>query len=191
MSTVYEVAVKGVQQGKPINNIFHVWDGDDNAILPVLAQTFLTYWVNAFAPNWVSVLTITNIVVKSLSGTNPGFYDLVANVVGGFVGEALPTGVHVFAKLLSGDPSFRAGGKLIGGWSEAQFVEGIPTVAVLDDVQAKMDILKSKINVDAGCDLAIYRPTLSLPGLPQISIVSAILVRGGSTNNRRKRPFAR
>lgn len=191
MGTVYEVAILATNQGKAHNNIFAIWDGNDNVPLPSVADYFDTRICQQFLPAISNQFRYNSIRVKSLTGVNPGEHVKQINQSGAVITDPMPAGTHINVKLISGDPSFRAGGKMFGGWLEANYTGGVPDVFLLDFVQIRMDALIDNMDADIDCVLAIYRPSLSLPGLPQVSIVPSALCRGASTNNRRGLPFQR
>lgn len=191
MPTIYEVTVKANQQGQDLINVFHVRDGDDLAVLSTIADIFRTHFVVPLKAQQSNTVLYESITVKSLTAVNPGVYVLPLTDEGASAGDSLPTGVHIFVKLLSQDPSFRAGGKLIGGFVETQFTSGEPENSVLDAVENILAGLIIQLVIGAAVNLFIYRPSLSLPGIPVGSIVDAVLARGGSTNNRRRKDFKR
>lgn len=191
MSTVYEVVVNATHQSKEHTNVFHVYDGDDNAVPLTILNIFVTNFCTALLPFLNSKFTFDQITVNSITALNPGFATLALNLTGTAVGDAMPTGVHMWIKLISDDIGFRAGGKLLGGGVEDSWDGGQPDTAYLDGLQTVVDALITALTVGASVYLAIFRPTLSFPGLPQISICSSATVRGDSTNNRRGKPFER
>jgi len=136
-------------------------------------------------------MTWFGIDVKSISASNPNEIRLIMIQTGINATGAMPTGVHIWVKLLSLDPTFRSGGKLVGGGNEGNFVGGEPTANYLDNIQAIYDPFISGMLGSVGAALAIYRPSLSIPGFPVVGIVGSALVRGNSTNNRRRKDFER
>lgn len=191
MPTVYEVAVKASLIGKPHVNVFHVYDGDDNATLATIASAFNTEFVDAMLPLVSTSMQFTEISVKSITGANPGTYDLSIAKTGTNPDDPMPTGIHVNVKLNSDDQGFKAGNKLIGGFVETQFTGGEPSNALLNALQVVFDDFIPALISIAGVYLSIYRPSLSVPGFPQVSTTSSALVRGDSTNNRRRKDFER
>ena len=191
MTTVYQVDLAQTQQGKQMFSIFHLFDGNDNLDLADAINYFRIAYVLPLKIFQTEELVYNHITIRSLTAVNPGELSEVLDLAGNSVSDPMPTGVHVYVKLVSGDPSFRSGGKLVPGQTEGQFQAGDPTNALLDGIQSLYDAFISGMDSSIGASLAIYRPTLSLPGLPQVSIVASALVRGDSTNNRRHRQFER
>jgi len=191
MPTVYEVALRASNQGKLHINIFHVFDGNDNAVMVNISNYFINQLRTPLLPGLSLQFRYEEIAIQSITAVNPGAFSSVSVQTGTNVSEPMPTGNHLYVKLLSADPSFKSGGKLMGGWTEGSYVNGVPNNVLLDFVQDIFNPFISGMNAAIGVDLAIYRPTLSLPGIPAVSIVAGSRVRGGSTNNRRNLAFAR
>lgn len=192
MATVYEVVLIASHIGNPHNNVFHVWDGADDDLITDIADYFDNNIVTNMLPLLTSQFVYTGISVKSITAVNPGEHFKVISKAGTNPDDPLPTGIHINVKLKSADAGFKSGGKLVSGWVETQFTGGEPSALLLDNLQTVYDSLIAGF-VPAGltASLAIYRPSLSLPGLPQISIVSEAVVRGDSTTNRRAKKFER
>lgn len=189
MGHVFEVVLQAVELGVILNNIFHVWDGDESESPDDVADVFEDNYLVDIAALQVNNLTYNEIIVTPLDVTNPA--DPVIRgvaVVGGSVQDALPTGTHAWVKLTSADNGFKSGGKMIGGLSETQNTDGLLDAAFVAQLQTVFDDLITDL-VAAGLTLAIYRPILSTPGFPQISTVPAALVRGIASNNRRQKTF--
>lgn len=191
MATVYEVTLFAINNNKEHNNIFHVFDGNDNAAAFDIAAYFRDEYILPMLPITSSLMRWFRIRVKSLSAGNP--IDITLSLIedGLNLSEAMPTGVHMYVKLNSLDSTFRSGGKLVGGGVSNQFVDGEPTPGIMDSIQAVYNLLIANMDASIGCLLAIYRPALSIPGFPVVGIVSDALVRGNSTNNRRRKDFER
>lgn len=189
MSHVFEIVMQAIQFGQIINNIFHVIDGNESESPDDVADVFENNWVVDIAAQQVNNLTWESITVTPLDVSNPADPIVrIINVVGSNAQDPTPTGVHVWVKLKSDDNGFKSGGKMVGGMAEDQLTDGFVTVAHLAAIQTVFADLLTDL-VAAGLELCIYRPTLSSPGLPQVSTSSAILARGVGTNNRRQRPF--
>ena len=189
MSHVFEVVLKAVELGVILNNIYHVFDGNESESPDDVADVFENNYLVDMALQQVNNLTYNEIVVTPLDVTNPA--DPIVrgiNIVGSSTQDALPTGTHIWVKLHSDDNGFKSGGKMIGGISEAQQADGILDTGVIPLFQTIFDDLITDL-VAAGLALCIYRPTLSSPGFPQISISSSALVRGIASNNRRQKDF--
>lgn len=189
MSHVYEVIVQAIQFGQIINNIFHIWDGDESESPSDVADVFENNWLVDIAALQVNNLAWESINVIPLDVGNPADPLIrLVSITGSSVADPMPTGVHMWVKLKSDDNGFKSGGKMVGGFSEDNFIDGFVAAAHLIAVQTVFDDLLTDLTA-AGLALAIYRPTLSTPGFPSISISSETLVRGVATNNRRQRPF--
>lgn len=191
MSTVYQVTLTAINNGVPHNNVFHVFDGNDNAVPFDIAAYFDTNYITPLTALTSHLMTWNGVEVKSLSFANPGEIRLSLIRTGVSIVDAMPTGVHMYVKLISLDTTNRSGGKLVGGGVEDEFVAGEPTAAYMDALQAIYDPFISGMDGAIGTLLAIYRPSLSIPGLPVVGIVASALVRGDSTNNRRHKTFER
>lgn len=191
MATLYEVTLRGSNQGQPHINVFHVFDSNDSATLEEIADFFESDYMFPMGPVLTIDMTWSKIEVNSLSAGNPGTFSKAVNQTGTVLGDPMTTGVHIFVKLVSADQSEKSGGKLVGALGEASFVDGDPTTGTLDFIQTVYDNLLANINPDIGAVLAIYRPTFSLPGIPAFSLVQSALVRGDSVNNRRVKSFER
>jgi len=186
---VFEVILQAIEFGQIINNIFHVWDGDESESPSDVADVFENNFLVDIAAQQVNNLTWESINVIPLDVANPADPLIrLVSIVGSDVNDPTPTGVHIWVKLKSDDNGFKSGGKMIGAVSENNLTDGFVTVAYLAAIQTVFDDLITDLTA-AGLALCIYRPTLSTPGFPQISISSAALVRGVATNNRRQRPF--
>jgi len=191
MSTVYEVTCLATNNGKEHNNVFHVFDGNDNANPFDIAVYFRDEYIFPLKALTTDLMTWFQVRVKSLTATNPNDITLIMIQTGLSAVDAMPTGVHMFVKLNSLDTTFRSGGKLVGGAVEDQFVNGEPTANYMNAIQSIYNLFIAQMDASIGCLLAIYRPSLSVPGVPVVGIVSDALVRGNSTNNRRHKPFER
>ena len=191
MPTTYEVTISASNQGKAHINVFHVYDGNDNALLPDIATYFTAELLSPLLPNLSGQFRFEQTRVQSLTAVNPGLFSVATGLDGTNAGQPMPTGTHVYVGLISADPSFRSGGKLLGGQTEDHYSDGIANVGILNFIQGVFDPFIANMNTAIGTNLAIYRRTLSLPGIPAISIASSALVRGGSVNNRRVLPFTR
>lgn len=189
MGFTYEVIVKGDQRTVPIHSIFHVWDGNESETPSAIADVFENDYLPDLIASQVDALTWTEIEVLPLDITNPN-NPLIRTVSeqGAIATDDMPTGVHAWVKFISDDNGFKSGGKLVPGLAEANVDFGALTTSLVNQLTAVFEALVVDL-VTAGLSLAIYRPTLSTPGFPQISTVSEILVRGLGTNNRRQRPF--
>ncbi len=189
MSHVFEVVVQAIEFGVILNNIFHIFDGNESESPDDIADVFENNYCVDIAVQQVNNLTYEAIIVTPLDVANPA--DPITRVVsigGSVAADPLQTGAHIYVKLISDDNGFKSGGKLIGGISEDNNTDGQCPAGTITAFQTIFDDLITDL-VAAGVSLAIYRPTLSSPGLPQISTVSATVVRGIATNNRRQRPF--
>lgn len=189
MSHVFEVVLKGVELGVILNNIFHVFDGNESESPDDVADVFEDNYLVDIKVHMVNNLTWNEIVVTPMDVSNPA--DPIVrgiNLVGENVQDALPTGTHAWVKLLSDDNGFKSGGKMIPGLSEVNQLDGLLEVAYLDNIQTVFDDLITDL-VAAGLALCIYRPSLSSPGFPQVSTSSSALVRGIASNNRRQKEF--
>ena len=191
MATVFEVSVLAINNGKEHNNIYHVFDGNDNAPPFDIAIYFRDQLVIPMKAITTNLMTTYQVRVKSLTALNPNDITLIMIETGLSLSDPMPTGVHMFVKLNSLDTTFRSGGKLIGGGVDNQFVLGEPTAVYMDAMQAIFNLFFANMDTAIGCLPAIYRPSLSVPGVPVVGIVSDALVRGNSTNNRRRKPFER
>ena len=191
MATLYECIVRGSNQGRDHVNVFHVLDDNDNVVLADLADVFRIDYCVPMAPIMSSQMIWTKIEIKSLSAGNPGVFTLAINVPGTVAGDPMPTGVHVHVKLVSADQSEKSGAKMVGGWGEASFTGGNPTVGTLDALQNIYDLLLLALDAVVDTEMAIFRPTFSFPGIPAFSLVQSILVRGDSVSNRRSLAFER
>lgn len=189
MGYVYEVACKGVLLGVQIANIYHLWDGDENATLEDIADLFEDNLLTDMLPLITNHLTFNEIVVTPMDYLNPANpLARPISLTGADATDPVAAGQHVWAKFQSEDAGEKAGGKLIAGITESAITDGLLLVAS----QAAWQVIFDAFLVDittAGLDLAIYRPYISTPGDPEISICSEILVRGLSTNNRRFQGF--
>lgn len=191
MGFVHEVVLRGVQRGKTINNIFHVWDGAETKSPDDVADVFENNFLVDLAIKQVSEMTWTQIIVTPLDvGNLDDPISRAINIVGTVVTEDSPTSIHAWVKLLSTDAGFRAGGKMINGLNEAQITDGVAESGYLDNLQTIFEDLLADLIV-AGLTLAIYRPVLSTPGFPSISTVVTVLARGLGSNNRRQQDFQR
>lgn len=189
MGWVYEVAVKGTYLGQPYANIFHVWDGDQNETPDDIADVFENNYLPDIAVQQNNQLTYSLIAVKALDAANGADpVNRTVSITGSAAGEKMNTGAHCWVKFLSDDNGFKAGGKLIGGLTETQLDTGEFTTGFISALQVIFNALITDLQT-ASLALAIYRPSLSTPGFPQISISSTALVRGIGTNNRRQAPF--
>ena len=189
MSHVFEVALQAIQFGIILNNIFHVLDGNESESPDDVADVFENNFLVDIAADQVSSLTWESITVTPLDVSNPADPVVrIVSIVGSSALEPLQTGAHAYVKLISDDNGFKSGGKLMGGLNEGQVTDGQFTGAFITGWQAIFDDLLTDLTA-AGLALCIYRPTLSSPGLPQVSTSSAIVVRGIATNNRRQRVF--
>lgn len=189
MSHVFEVVLKAVEYGIILNNIYHVFDGDESESPDEVADVFETNYLVDIAALQVNDLSYNEINVTPLDVTNPA--DPIVrgvDIAGSDAADPLQTGAHVWVKLHSDDNGFKSGGKMIGGISESKVDAGVVIAAQITNFQTVFDDLITDL-VAAGLALCIYRPSLSTPGFPQISISSSALVRGIATNNRRQRSF--
>lgn len=189
MGHVFEVVLQAIEFGIIMNNIFHVWDGNESESPDDIADIFEDNFLVDIAATQVNNLTWESITVTPLDVSNPADPIVrIVSIAGGAVADPMQTGAHAYVKLISDDNGFKSGGKLIGGLNEGQVDDGQLTTVALNALQVVFDALLVDL-VAGGVSLAIYRPTLSAPGLPQISTSSATVVRGIATNNRRQRPF--
>lgn len=189
MSHVFEVVCQAIQVGVIINNIFHVFDGNESESPDDVADVFETNYLVDIALQQVNNLTYESIIVTPLDVSNPADPIVrLVSIVGGNTQDMMPLGNHVWVKLKSDDNGFKSGGKLIGGLAEDGNTDGNVTTATLVAIQTVFDDLITDL-VAAGLALCIYRPTLSMPGLPQVSTSSAALARGWGSNNRRQKIF--
>jgi len=191
MTTVFEVAVKGSFLGEVHDNIFHVFDGDDNATPEAIAEAFDLQYLAAMEPLCSVAMVWSEIEVTSITAVNPGATVLPVVRSGENPDDPYAAGNHIWTKFVSDDLGFKAGGKMVGGFVETQYLAGVPIDALLDAMQGVFNLLITNLPLAASVFLAIYRPSLSVPGFPQISLVASALVRGHSTNNRRNSPFER
>lgn len=189
MGHVYECTISGVHAGNPFANVFHVWDGDEGNTPDSIADVFELNYIPDIAVQTHNTATYTGISIVPLDVANGKAPVVrVISVAGLVAGDGLPTGVHIWVKLISDDNGFKAGGKLIGNLAETQITAGVVFAPIMTAFQTIFDDLISDLVV-AGVALAIYRPSLSTPGFPSISTCSNALVRGHGTNNRRQKPF--
>lgn len=189
MGWVYEIGCYAAIRGVPVAGIYHVWDGDESETPDDVADVFETHHLPDLAAQQTDELTWNRISVTPLDvgNLNNPINRLVA-IAGLVAGDTGAIGVHSWVKFQSDDNGFKSGGKLVGGLTEGHVTDGILTTPYLTALQTIFDDLMSDL-ITAGLTLAIYRPTLSTPGFPSISTVSAIFVRGVGTNNRRQEPF--
>ena len=189
MGFVYEVAIRGVFASQPIANIFHVWDGDESETPDDIADIFEDNFLVDCQPHQSDDVRWTHIAVQGLDVGNPvNPINRAISISGTDSASYLSTGAHVWVKLESDDNGFKAGGKLMPGLTETDTTDGKLDAAVLSAWQTIFDDLMTDC-VAAGVALCIYRPSLSTPGFPNISIVSSPLVRGLGSNNRRQEVF--
>ncbi len=189
MSFTFEVALQALQFGIILNNIFHVFDGDESETPDDVADVFETNYLVDIAAKQVDSLTWESILVTPLDVGNPADPVLrLISIQGTSILDNMPTGNHIWVKLKSDDNGFKSGGKMIPGLSEQDNAFGLVTAANLAAIQTIFDDLLTDLTA-AGLALAIYRPTLSTPGFPSISISSDVVARGWGSNNRRQRPF--
>lgn len=189
MGFVYEVSTEGTLFNQPVAHVYHVWDGDENETPDDVADVFENNHLVDLAVQQSDHLTWSRISVVPLdvgNGLNP--VTRVVSIAGSIATDTLPTGVHVWAKFESDDNGFKSGGKLVTGMVEAGFIDGVVGAATIAALQTIYDDLISDLGA-ASLSLAIYRPTLSTPGFPSISICSAVSVRGVGTNNRRQQAY--
>ncbi len=189
MSHVFEVVLQAIEYGIILNNIFHVLDGNESESPDDVADVFEDNFLVDAAAQQVNNLTWESITVSPLDVSNPA--DPIVRTIsigGSSASDPLQTGAHIYVKLISDDNGFKSGGKLMGGISEDNVTDGQLTGAIITAWQTVFDDLVTDL-IAAGLSLAIYRPTLSSPGLPQVSASSATVVRGIATNNRRQRAF--
>lgn len=185
MGFTYEVAVKGILLGVQIANIYHLWDGDENATLSDIADVFEDNLLTDMLAQLTDHLTFTEIVVSPMDYINPANpYARPISLTGLDDTDPAPPGNHVWAKFQSDDAGEKAGGKMIAGILESALTDGLLTAGHLAAWQVIFDAYLVDLTT-AGLAAAIYRPTESIPGEPEISICTEILVRGASTNNRR------
>ncbi len=189
MSFVFEVVCQALQLGVTINNIFHVFDGNESESPDQVADVFETNFLVDMAVEQVTSYLWESITVTPLDVSNPAdpIIRLVA-IAGTDAATDMPVGNHVWIKFKSDDNGFKSGGKMIGGFSENVNVNAAVDAARLAAIQVIFDALLVDLTA-AGLALCIYRPTLSLPGLPQVSISSEVVAKGWGSNNRRQRPF--
>lgn len=186
---VYEIVVQATMLGKAMANVFHVWDGAEDNTPSEIAANFIANYIADIAVVQVTEYIYNAISVTALdvgNGKDPHFE--VISVPGSDIQENQPTHTHAYVKLLSQDNGFRSGGKMIGGLSDADVVDGALDTTTLSNIQTVYEDLIDDLDL-LGVALAIYRPTLSTPGFPSISIVAAPQVRGIGSNNRRQLPF--
>lgn len=185
MGFVYEVAVRGVLLGVQIANIYHLWDGDENATLDEIADVFEDNLLTDMLAYLSDNLVFNEIVVTPLDYINPANpLARPISLTGGDVSDSVAAGNHIWVKFQSDDAGEKAGGKLISGIVETAVTDGLLLASSRTSWQTLFDAFLVDLTT-AGLALAIYRPTESIPGEPEISICSEILVRGASTNNRR------
>ena len=189
MGFTYEVATLGVLEGKPIANIYHVWDGDESETPDDVADVYETHLLPDAAAYQSDRLLWSRISVTPLDvGNLQNAISRVVNIPGTNASELAMTGAHIWIKFVSDDNGFKSGGKLFPGVFEGATLDGVVTTAVLSAIQTVFDDYLTDL-VTAGLTAAIYRPTLSTPGFPSVSVVSACVARGLGTNNRRQLPF--
>lgn len=189
MGFTYQVECLGTIYGKAIANIYHVWDGDESETPDDVADVFenshlpdvITYQSNQLVWNRINVIPLD-------VGNLLNAISRVISLTGADAGEVAATGIHAWVKFISDDNGFKSGGKLFAGLTETKTaLSQISSVAI-----AAMQVFYDDFLTDlttAGLSCCIYRPTLSTPGFPSISICSAIAVRGIGTNNRRQLTF--
>ena len=189
MSHVFEVVCQAIQFGIIINNIFHVIDGNESESPDDVADVFENNFLVDMAVLQVNNLIWESIIVTPLDVINPADPIVrIINIGGTKTGDVLPIGNHIWVKFKSDDNGFKSGGKMMGGFEEGDNTDGLVTAGVIALIQTVFDDLITDL-IAAGLALCIYRPSLSVPGLPQVSVSSETIVRGFGTNNRRQRPF--
>ncbi len=189
MSFVFEVVCQAIQFGVIVNNIFHVFDGNESESPDQVADVFETFFLPEIAVQQTDSYLWESITVTPLDVANPADPIIrLITIAGSDAASDMPIGNHIWVKLKSDDNGFKSGGKMMGGFSENVNADGQVVAGPLAAIQTVFDDLLTDLVV-AGLALCIYRPTLSTPGLPQISTSSEVTVKGWGSNNRRQRPF--
>lgn len=192
MPLVIEIALLAFLGGKPHNNIYHVIEDtgllDLNDALDVFENVFLPA-IRIFQASAIVYTQLTARPLDILDNRTPLVRPINQN---GDIDttEWMPSGNHLWSVFETAGIGLKAGGKMISGWTEADFTNGEPTNTLLDNVEAAMNVLRVTLSF-AGFFLSVFRPTFSIPGVPVASLVTALRTRGDSTNNRRGNPFVR
>jgi len=192
MPLVIEIGVLGQMNGKPHNNIFHVIEDTGLIALDNCLDIFENQYLPLIAADQASALVYNQLTARPLDAldnrsaivrpvTEQGNVDTT---------QFMPAGNHLWTVFETAGIGLKAGGKLISGWTEADFDNGEPDIALLDSVQAALQALDTLLTF-ASFFLAVYRPAFSVAGIPVASLVTAIRTRGDGTNNRRMNPFIR
>lgn len=191
MGFTYEVSCLGSFTGVPIAHVYHVWDGDESETPDDIADVFETHHLPDMAAIQSNTLLWSRINVVPLDvGNGLNAISRIISIAGTQAGDQLMTGAHAWIKFVSDDNGFKSGGKLFTGLMETHLQLGILSGTTLNSLQTIYDDFLTDLTF-AGLSCAIFRPTLSTPGFPSISICSAIGARGVGTNNRRQAPFSR
>lgn len=192
MPLVIEIAVTAEFNGKPHVNVFHVIEDTGTESLENLLDVFELSYLPAIA-----AVQSANLIYNRLAAVPLDILDnrtpvvRPINIPGDIAGsEYMPAGNHIWSVFDTPGVGLKAGGKLIGGLLEGFFTGGEPTVALLDAIEAALNILQLLL-VGINFFLAVYRPVFSVPGVPTASLVTAIRTRGDGTNNRRMNEFLR
>lgn len=189
MSFLHEVVVAGTFSGVPIAHVYHIGDGAEAKTPDQVADVFENDHIPDLIVEQDNQLTWTRLSVTPLDvGNLDNPVTRVIALSGAISGDFHTTGNHIWIKFISDDNGFKSGGKLFAGMGEAGITDGILQPTPLAALGVIYNALITDLGV-AGLFLAIYRPTLSTPGFPSFSVCSNVLVRGTSTNNRRKQPF--
>ncbi len=187
MGFVYEVVLNGEQAFVPIASVFHVWDGDELQTPDDVADVFENNYLADLVTSITDQLSWYEILVTALDASNPAdAIKRAVDITGTLAGDPLPVGNHCWVKFLSADNGFKAGGKLIPGINETISSGNLLSEGYMDGLQTVFEDLMADLIVQ-GLFLAIFRPTLSTPGFPQVSMVADVLVKGLGSNNRRQR----
>lgn len=187
MPFLHEVTLQWDFNGELGYNVFHVADPTESTGFAVIADIFRVHYWDILKGQIHDTTELRDITVKTLSGgAIVGDYVLPVGEVGDFgSGGAYHQGVHAYVSLTSDDTLFRAGGKMVGGWSEANILDGQLTFAASAVLQLAFDNIIFELSV-AIYPLAILRSVLSVPGVPVWSEAISALIRGNGTNNRRQ-----
>ena len=186
MTFLVEVEMRFNMNGVDAFNIWHVADNLENEPYGLIINDFKTAYWDVLKPQIHDTTTLVSIAAHALDagaiqpptlitfndpGTNP-------------TGDPYFTGLHYWVKLLSEDLGFKSGGKLVGGFGENGIAGQVPALLVTSVLDSALSGLFIAL-LGNDVPLAIFRPSLSIPGNPAFSLVAATLTEWLSTNNRR------
>lgn len=188
MGYVFEVGIRATYQGRPHVNVFHVYNGAEDQTPDDVADEFETGYIDVIKAIQDPDFSYGEISVKPLDVGNTDD-PITRNLtdVGGQTGEQYHRGVHVWARLKSADNGFRPGGKMIGGLTENDLDDAVLDSGAQTTIETAFSGLITALGT-INSVLAIYRPSISTPGFPNISEVAGVDIIRVSTNNRRTGP---